>query len=190
MLNIFVEKYNDLSDNELITKIRNNDQEAFETLFARYLPKINALISKTYLGSFEREDILQDATISFYYATQMFDFSSSSFSTFLSICVERSLKSTIKKASALKRIPDNMLVSFEEHAEGNLNTISAEEAFFVKDSSLNAASKITDKLSKLELSVLNSFLKTGSYDATAKELLVSRKTVDNALVRIRRKINS
>ena len=36
MLNIFVEKYNNLSDNELITKIRENDQEAFEVLFARY----------------------------------------------------------------------------------------------------------------------------------------------------------
>lgn len=190
MLNLFVEKYNDLSDNELITKIRENDQEAFEALFARYLPKINALISKTYLGNIEREDILQDATISFYYATQMFDFASSSFSTFLSICVERSLKSTIKKASALKRIPDSMLVSFDDQAENNLNVISAEEEFFVKNSSLNASSEIKNKLSKLELSVLNSFLNTGSYDVTAQELSVSKKTVDNALVRIRKKINS
>ena len=190
MLNIFVEKYNNLSDNELITKIRENDQEAFETLFARYLPKIKKIIAKTYFGNLETEDILQDATISFYYATQMFDFSSSSFSTFLTLCVERSLKSTIKKATALKRIPANMLVYVDDDINEDVKVISAEEEFFVKDSSIDTVNQISKKLSELELSVLNSFLKTGSYDETAKELSISRKTVDNALVRVRRKLNS
>lgn len=189
MLNIFVEKYNNLSDEELITKIRNNDQEAFEALFKRHHSRISYLVSKNCNDASEKEDLLQDATISFYYATQMYDFHSSSFESFLSLCVERSLKSTIRKASAQKRIPSNMLVSIDEKLSDSIKVISAEEEFFVKNSSKNKQNDIIQKLSKMELEVLSSFLKTGSYDDTAKELSISRKAVDNALVRVRRKLN-
>lgn len=189
MLSIFVEKHNNLSDNELIAKIRDNDQEAFETLFSRYRSLINYLISKNCSHEADREDFFQDATISFYYATQMYDFSSSSFKSFLSLCIERSLKSTIKKANAQKRIPSNLIVNFDDACANEMNVISAEEEFFVKNSS-HQQNELANKLSKLELKVLNSFLKTGSYDDTAKELSLNRKSVDNALVRVRKKLNS
>ncbi len=190
MLNNFVEKYNILSDEELITKIRDNDEEAFEVLFARHLPRIKYLISKNNSNNNDIEDLLQDATISFYYAAQLYDFNSSSFSTFLSLCIERSLKSTIRKASAKKRIPSSMLVSFNEGINNQLRANSAEEDFFVKDDNDLKKSDIISKLSKLELKVLKSYLSTCSYDLTAKELSLPRKSVDNALCRIRRKLNS
>lgn len=190
MLNIFVEKYDNLSDNELITKIRENDQAAFEALFSRYLPRIKHIISKDCYAALERDDVFQDATISFYYATQMFDFSSSSFSTFLSICIERSLNSTIKKASALKRIPNNMLVYVDGPIDDSVRVISAEEEFFTNNSSVVTENINLSRLSKFELAVLKSFLKNGSYDITAEELSVDKKAVDNALVRVRKKLNS
>lgn len=190
MLNIFVEKYDNLSDKELITKIRENDQEAFETLFKRYYSNIKYLVSNNCKDPSEAEDLLQDATITFYYATQMYDFDSSSFATFLSVCVERSLKSTIRKASAQKRIPSNLLVSIDEETSEEIKVISAEEEFFVKNSFNNKKIDIIQKLSKLELKVLKSFLNTGNYEETAKELSISRKSVDNALVRVRKKLNS
>jgi len=133
--------------------------------------------------------MFQDATISFYYATQMFDFHSSSFATFLSLCIERSLKSTIKKATAQKRIPSDLLVPIDDTLADNIKVSSAEEEFFDKDSLSQKESDILSKLSEKEVLVLKSFLKTGSYDSTAKELSISRKSVDNALVRIRRKLN-
>jgi len=189
MLRIFVEKYKNLSDEELITKIRDNNQEAFEALFVRHLPRINFLVSKNCKSVSDKEDMFQDATISFYYATQMFDFHSSSFATFLSLCIERSLKSTIKKATAQKRIPSDLLVPIDDTLADNIKVSSAEEEFFDKDSLSQKESDILSKLSEKEVLVLKSFLKTGSYDSTAKELSISRKSVDNALVRIRRKLN-
>ena len=167
MLRIFVEKYKKLSDEELITKIRDNNQEAFETLFVRHLPRINFLVSKNCTSDSEKEDMFQDATISFYYATQMFDFHSSS----------------------QKRIPSDLLVPIDDTLADNIKVSSAEEEFFDKDSLSQKETDILSKLSKKEVLVLKSFLKTGSYDATAKELSISRKSVDNALVRIRRKLN-
>lgn len=189
MLKIFVEKYNNLSDEELITKIRQNDDDAFETLFLRYLPRIKYLISKNNSGNNEVDDLLQDATISFYYAVQMFDFSSSAFPTFLSLCIERTLKSTIKKASAKKRIPNSMLVYLDD-IKNQMKVSSAEDDFFDRDETAAKKHNIISKLSDLELNVLKSFLKTGSYELTASELSLTRKSVDNALYRIRRKLNS
>ena len=65
-------KYNNLSDEELITKIRNNDQEAFEALFIRYFSRISYLVSKNCKAESEKEDMFQDATISFYYCQDFF----------------------------------------------------------------------------------------------------------------------
>ena len=190
MCKTFVEKYNNLSDDELIDLLRSNDQDAFEVMFQRYLPLIKSIVSKNaFLGS-DFDDMLQDATISFYYATQMFDFHSASFATFLSVCVERSLRSTIRKASAKKRIPSELIIPIDQSDKSALKTVSAEEEYFGKESSYDISRQFKDKLSALELKVLSSFLLTGSYDQTAIELCISRKSVDNALLRVRRKLNS
>ncbi len=190
MCKIFVEKYNNISDEELISKIRENDQDAFEALFYRYLPLIKHIISKnTYTGS-DPDDMLQDATISFYYAAQMFDFRSASFSTFLSVCVDRSLKSTIRKATAKKRIPEELIVRMGDNTEADCKTISAEEEFFHKADSFAVSDAFKAKLSDLEFKVLKAFLNTESYDKTAVQLGLTKKSVDNALVRIRKKLNS
>lgn len=185
-----VKNYKDYADEELILNIRQNDQEAFEELFSRYLPTLKYIISKNYYISGEFDDMLQDATISFYYATQMFDFHSASFSTYLTLCVDRSLKSTIKKASAKKRIPNNLILSIDDDLNHKILTNSAEEEFFDKASSLDVEEQIEKSLSGLEFKVLKSFILTGSYDETAKQLGLTRKSVDNALARIRKKLNS
>lgn len=189
MCNIFVEKYKSFSDVELISKIRNNEQDAFEALFYRYLPTLRSIVYKNTSADSDFDDLLQDATISFYYAVQMFDFHSASFKTFLSICVDRSLKSTIRKASAQKRIPKELVVPIEESPEV-ANSKSAEDEFFGNGISLDTSDEIKSKLSCLEFKVLKSFINTGSYDITAKDLGLSKKSVDNAMLRIRKKFNS
>ena len=190
MCKIFVEKYNNLSDNDLIDLLRSNDQDAFEVLFSRYMPLLKSIVSKNCGRAGDFDDLFQDATISFYYAAHMFDFHSASFSTFLSICVERSLKSTIRKASAKKRIPESLIVPIEQSDQNVLKTRSAEETYFEIENSTELSSRFNEKLSALELKVLSSFLVTSSYDKTAKELGLTRKSVDNALLRVRRKLNS
>lgn len=187
----FVEKYNNLSENELILLIREDNQDAFETLFNRYSPLIKHIISKNITTDEDFDDMLQDATISFYYAVQMFDFRSASFSTFLTLCVERSLKSSLRKNMAKKRIPKELIVPIDESPEGSFKTASAEETFFNNTVSLDTLSdKFKDVLSEMELNVLKSFLNTESYELTANELGISKKSVDNALLRVRKKLNT
>ena len=186
----FVEKYNIMSDDDLITLSRQNDQDAFEVLFHKYLPLLKKIIGKNNFVGSDFEDMLQDATISFYYAVQMFDFKSSSFPTFLSLCVDRSLKSTIRKATAKKRIPDGLLISMDDGVDINANSLSAEEEFFGKASAGETADSIMSQLSKLEFKVLITYLETGNYEHTAAKLGLTKKSVDNALFRIRKKLGS
>lgn len=187
----FVEKYNNLSEKELILLIREDNQDAFEALFNKYLPLIKHIISKNISYGDDFDDMLQDATISFYYAVQMFDFHSASFATFLTLCIERSLKSSLRKNMAKKRIPKELIVPIDESPEESFKTESAEETFFSSNVSADAISdKFKDVLSEMELKVLKSFLNTESYEQTASELGISRKSVDNALLRVRKKLNT
>ena len=83
MCKLFVEKYKELSDFELIKLIQQDDEQAFNILFTRYLPLIKTIVSKHIENLSDFEDMLQEATISFYYATIFYDFHSSSFKTYL-----------------------------------------------------------------------------------------------------------
>lgn len=189
MCNTFVKKYETLSDFELISLARANDQNAFEALFYRYQPLIKKIASETDVPGQDFDDKLQESTISFYYAVQMYDESLSAFGTFLSVCVDRSLKSTIRKASAQKRIPNDLITTIDDASADQLFSVSAEEEYFDSQTIVDVSNDLRSKLSVLEYKVLKSFLNTESYDLTAEELGVSRKSVDNALSRVRKKLN-
>ncbi|MBO7508595.1 MAG: helix-turn-helix domain-containing protein [Clostridia bacterium] len=49
--------------------------------------------------------------------------------------------------------------------------------------------EINDKLSEKELQILNEYLEGYSYEQIAQKLQIDRKSVDNALVRIRAKLS-
>ena len=187
MCKLFVEKYKDLSDFQLVELIQQNDKQAFDVLFNRYLPLIKSIVSKHIENLSDFEDTLQEATLSFYYATIFYDFHSSSFKTYFSLCIERSVLSSLKKNFAKKRIPHNMIVNIED-SEILSGEENPENILINKEETNTIFSRINDKLTKLENKVLSSYLKTGSYDVTAQELSISRKSVDNALFRIRKKL--
>ncbi len=189
MCKLFVEKYKDLSDFQLIELIQQNDEQAFNILFARYLPLIKTIVSKHIENASDFEDMLQEATISFYYATIFYDFHSSSFKTYFSLCIERSIASSMRKGFAKKRIPCSMVTNIDD-SEIVSRDENPENIFINKEETDTIFSQINNKLSKFENVVLSSYLKTGSYEKTAEELSVSKKSVDNALFRIRKKLDS
>jgi RNA polymerase sporulation-specific sigma factor len=187
MCKLFVDTYDNLTDSELIYKIRENDEDAFKALSSRYSSMIYGIVNK-YASNSETDDLMQEANISFYYATQFFDFQSASFSTFSRVCVERGVITAVKKAAAKKRIPTSLIVSLNDEV---ITTSEDPEQLVLEREAHEAVSvEITNRLSKLELKVLKSFLITGSYDETATELGLSKKSVDNALCRVRKKLDS
>lgn len=187
MCKLLVETYNNLSDSELIYKVRENDNEAYRVLSERYAPMIKRIVGK-YSDNSDSDDLTQEASISFYYATQFFDFQSSSFATFSSVCVERGVVTAVKKSAAKKRVPASLIVSLDD--EVIVTSENPESVLLEREAHRNVSKEIAERLSRLELSVLRSYLYTGSYDDTAKELSIPRKSVDNALNRVRKKLDS
>ena len=179
--------YNKLDDSKLIRLIRENDNEAYKVLLERYSGMIRAIVAK-YADTSNGDDLTQEANISFYYATQFFDFQSSSFKTFSSVCVERGVLAVLKKNTAQKRIPANLIVSLNDDEVLNVSD-SPENLIIEKESGERVMFEIEKRLSKLELTVLKSYLLTGSYDRTAEELMFSRQSVDIALLRVRKKLD-
>ena len=187
MCKLLVEKHKNLSENELIKLVQQNDEQAFNIIFSRYLPLIKSIVSKHANKSSDFDDLLQDATISFYYSTIFYDFNSSSFKTYCSLCIERGIASSFKKNLAKKRIPINMFVNMED-CEIISKDENPEQLVIKREEDTNFFNGVKEKLSKLEATVLDSYIQTGSYDETANQLSISRKSVDNALMRVRKKI--
>ena len=188
MANFENRTYDSLTDSELIYLVRENDNEAYIALFERYSSVIKSIVAK-YADSSNFDDLTQEANISFYYAAQFFDFQSSSFKTFSTVCVERGVLAVLKKNTAKKRIPANLIIPLCDDEVVNVSE-SPENLFIEKESGNTVLSEIEKHLSKLEVAVLRSYLENGSYDLTANELGISRKSVDNALLRVRKKLDS
>lgn len=188
MCKLLVEKHKNMSDNELIKLVQQNDEQAFNVIFKRYLPFIKSVVYKHSKSFNDFDDLMQEATISFYFASVLYDFNSSSFKTFASLCIEREIVSTFKKALAKKRIPLNLIDNIDEK-EIVSGAESPEQLIIKKEEDTNFLIGIKKKLSKLESLVIDSYIQTGSYDETAKLLSITRKSVDNALSRIRKKIS-
>ena len=174
MSNTFVENYEILSDEEIVSLINGGSIELLQVIIDRYLPKILFFVKKNCSES-EMEDAVQEATYALYSAVKNFDGKRSSFNTFALLCIKRSVYSGIKHGSRAKDIPD---------------CNSPEKIFFDRESYKSLENSIKLELSGLEYSVLQLFLSGKKYIEIARELNISEKSVNNALIRIRKKLKS
>lgn len=179
-------QYNTISDEKLVSMIRSGDDDAFKALYERYLPKIKAMTYPFQSLSYDIEDLMQEASVGFYTAINAFDESQSSFSSFSYLCMRRMLIELLKKAVRKKEIPNNQIVVFEDYsaafADDPAKILIANEDF------KNLKSKIFSKLTPLERDVLFKFINGNSYNKIADECGISYKSVDNALQRVKKKL--
>lgn len=179
-------QYDNLSDEKLVYLTRSGDDEAFKTLYERYLPKIKTM-SYSFQGlSFEAEDLVQEATIGFFTAINAYDGSVASFSTFCYLCMRRMLIALLKKASRKKEIPNKNIVPLEDFQP--MTDDDPERILIASEDFKALKSKIFDKLSGFERDVLFKYLNGYDYATIAAQLGVTKKSVDNALQRVKKKL--
>lgn len=196
----FASKYDDMTDEDLVAKIKEGDKSAQNTLFERYKDIVNLKANKFFIIGAEREDMAQEGLIGLYKAIKSFDNTKqNSFKTFANLCIERQLISAIKSSNRQKHIPLNSsfslnLAAYEEGddtevleildtktAEDPLETITKKEYFEYVEN------KIDESLSSFEKQVLNRYIQGESYNDIASRLDTPIKSVDNAIQRIRKK---
>lgn len=183
----FVENYENVSDEEIVCLINKGDFELLQLIISRYLPRIHYFV-KLYCSESEREDAVQEATYALYSAVKNFNSEKSSFSTFATLCIKRSVMTSLKQSKRRKNIPDELLSPIDEVELTDSN--SPEKIFFDKVSFKNLTDSIKLDLSGLEYSVLQLFLEGNKYIDIAKKLSITEKSVNNALLRIRKKLKT
>ncbi len=195
-------KYESLTDEELIAQIKdNNNTAAMDYLIHRYRSFVRAKARSYFLIGADREDIIQEGMIGFYKAVRDFKADKlSSFHAFAELCVTRQIITAIKTATRQKHIPLNSYISlnkpiYDEDSDRTLlDVISGvkvadpEELIISREEFLAIEKKMSEILSELEWQVLMAYLDGKSYQEIAASLNRHVKSIDNALQRVKRKL--
>lgn len=195
------EDLNKMSDEELIELSRNGDGSVTEFILEKYRNFVRAKSRTYFLIGADREDIIQEGMIGLYKAIRDYKKdSASSFRSFADLCITRQIITAIKTATRQKHIPLNSYISlnrpaYEEEGENTLlETIVEKHRFDPEEIMINKErfrileEKLVATLSKYESMVLKRYISGHTYTDIATELGKSEKSIDNALQRIKKKI--
>ncbi|MGL5149212.1 MAG: RNA polymerase sporulation sigma factor SigH [Clostridium sp.] len=196
----FIELQNN-TDEEIVLMSQIGNVRAQEFLISKYENFVKAKAKSYFLIGADKEDIYQEGMIGLYKAIR--DFKSdklTSFKAFAELCVTRQIITAIKTATRQKHIPLNTYVSlnkpvYEEESERTLLDILAgikisdpEELIISQEEVSRIEDEMEKVLSDLELEVLTSYLDGKSYQEIACDLDRHAKSIDNALQRVKRKL--
>ncbi len=190
-----------LDDRQLIEKARQGDELALDTLISRYKILASKIARSYFLVGAEYEDVLQEAMIGLYKAYTSYDLKGkTAFSTFAHMCITRSVQSAVKSANRKKNMMLNQRLSLSNQGAVEANDddevmlvlaskdFSPDEKLIHSENLQDIKRKIIKALSVFEQKVLSLYLKGYSYSDIATKLDVSNKSIDNALTRIRKKL--
>ena len=190
-----------MSDEEIVRLANDKNAIAFEFLMQRYKSFVKGKARSYFLVGADRDDIIQEGMIGLFKAVRDFDITrNTSFKSFAEICITRQIISAIKSATRQKHIPLNSYVSLnkpiyeEENGRTLLDVIEENritdpmELFISGEDMDRIHSTIGQILSELELKSLLSYLDGNSYNEIALELNRHEKSIDNALQRVKKKM--
>jgi len=193
--------YRNCDDEELICLACQGDLIAEESLINKYKKLVKIKARSYFLIGADTEDIIQEGMIGLYKAVRNYQFKKlSSFKAFAELCITRQIITAIKSATRQKHIPLNSYISlnrpiYNEDSDRTLldivdnMSINDPQDLFLNSEKLNHLKvRIKRILSDLERDVLESYLDAKSYQEIAADLGRHVKSIDNALQRIKRKL--
>ncbi|NLN26855.1 MAG: RNA polymerase sporulation sigma factor SigH [Firmicutes bacterium] len=194
-------QYEDLDDEEVVAHAKGGDEVALEYLIYKYKNFVRAKARSYFLIGADREDIIQEGMIGLYKAIRDFRADKlASFRAFAELCITRQIITAIKTATRQKHIPLNSYVSlnrpiYDEESDRTLMDVlpgskvtDPEELVISREEFADIESKMAEFLSELEWNVLMYYLEGKSYQEIADALSRHVKSIDNALQRVKRKL--
>ena len=202
MQNDAYEVFDKMTDEDIVSEAQEHDNVlAQEYLLHKYRNFVRAKARSYFLIGAEREDIIQEGMIGLYKAIRDFkNDKQSSFRAFAELCVTRQIITAIKTATRQKHIPLNSYVSlnkpiYDEDSDRTLLDVisgikvaNPEDMVISHEEFTDIEGKMNDILSDLEWQVLMSYLDGKSYQEIAADLGRHIKSIDNALQRVKRKL--
>lgn len=203
------EEYNGLSDEELLTRLREGEREIESFMLTKYKNLVRKKANSMFILGGDTEDLIQEGMIGLFKAIRDYDFGrDASFYTFAELCISRQMYTAMQASNRKKHMPLNTYISLNsticengEHAplekeadmmlEGVLKTSADEnpESLLIDQENVEYIEHIIEsQLSSLEKQVLELHMTGMNYVQVAKVLGRDEKSTDNALQRVKLKI--
>lgn len=192
-----MKEYKLLPDEELICLIREGKENCMDLLIERYRGMVKNQARTLYLIGGDQEDLIQEGMIGLFKAVR--DYSrekvavpgNDGFAAFAKLCVSRQLYSAVKASNRQKHAPLNSYVELSpdiDHVSGSPLVQDPEALIIAQEDVLDLQERFRKPLSGFERQVLDLYLDGANYHEIAEHLGKSPKSIDNALQRIRRKV--
>lgn len=191
-----------MTDENLALKAQENDYESELELFSRYKNTINKISRSFFLVGGDTEDLIQEGMLGLYKAIKSYSLNkNATFSTFASLCIKRQIQNAIKHAGSKKSSPLSSalplaeVINLDEDEDTGVGLIlpSKEllpDAQMISEENMKEIKEqIKKNLSLLEYRILTKYLAGKNYAEIAEELGTNKKSVDNALSRIKTKLS-
>lgn len=195
------ERFCQLEDEQVIEMVHVGDSDALDYLITKYRNFVRAKARSYFLIGADREDIVQEGMIGLYKSIRDFrEDKLTSFKAFAELCITRQIITAIKTATRQKHIPLNSYVSldkpiYDEESDRTLldvisgaKVMNPEELIINQEEFDDIELKMGELLSDLERKVLALYLDGRSYQEISEELNRHVKSIDNALQRVKRKL--
>jgi RNA polymerase sporulation-specific sigma factor len=190
------------TDEDLVARYQRGDQEAVEELLGRYRNFTRLKARSYFLAGADKDDIIQEGMIGLYKAIRDFDPGhETAFRSFAEICITRQIITAVKTATRQKHVPLNQYVSLSKPISSNedpdwvlMDVLEATQAsdpaelVISHDELRSIKLAFAEILSDFEAEVLHMYVEGKSYQEIAEHLGRHQKSIDNALQRIKRKV--
>lgn len=194
-------RFMELTDEELVSLVHDGNTEALDFLINKFRHFVRMKARSYFLIGADKEDIIQEGMIGLYKAIR--DFRSdklSSFRAFAELCIIRQIITAIKTATRQKHIPLNSYVSldkpiYDEESDRTLMDVltdngvdDPQQLMINNEEFMYMEEKMGEVLSELEREVLALYLDGQTYQEISDKLERHVKSIDNALQRVKRKL--
>lgn len=196
-----IQQFERFSDEELVERVHLGNTDALDFLITKYRLFVKMKARSYFLIGADKEDIIQEGMIGLYKAIRDFKGDKlASFRAFAELCITRQIITAIKTATRQKHIPLNSYVSldkpiYDEESERTLMDVimsplsdDPEHLMINQEEYSHLEEKMTEVLSELEQQVLALYLEGRSYHEISELLNRHVKSIDNALQRVKRKL--
>lgn len=195
-LNYYKQEYDTFSDEELISKIKDGNENAERCLYKRYSFIIKRIASSFFIIGGSIDDLFQEAMIGLIKAVNRYDEGyGNSFRTYAEVCIRRQIITAIRKTKPYEILnrstsyfsnDDIECALLEEYSD--LDKLNPENVLICEEEKNQYYNEASKFLSKFERAVLTEYGKGKSYEEISLALHKNVKSIDNALQRVKKKI--
>lgn len=192
--------FSNMPDEEVVRYAQDGMDDAVDHLLLKYEKLVFVWTRPYFLQGAEDDDLLQEGMIGLYKAIRDFTPGSSSFWSFAKLCIIRNVISAIKGTTRQKHIPLNQYTSLHKpiyDVEGDRTLMEVltnnkvddpEKLVIDRERLYHTQRHIKKVLSEFEYKVFRLYINGLTYKEMAARLGTHTKSIDNALCRIKLKI--